>query len=130
MGFPGLPGHLQEGNSCPILVCNLFSIMGLVVTCDQVPSPTAEIPVFSTSLWLCTEWDLLGVVLGTVYLVLLIRSKVVRLEESLAPASSRDHPLQLRPVAFPVQLGRQCRTGTDGFRPGSKLVLVVFCGCK
>lgn len=40
MGFPGLPGHLQEGG--PILVCNLFSLMGLLVTCDQLPSPTEQ----------------------------------------------------------------------------------------
>lgn len=83
----GFPGHLQEGG--PILVCNLFSCLGLPVTRDQLPSPAAEISLLSTSLWLCTEWDPLGVPMGTMYLVLLIRSKVARLEESLAPASSQ-----------------------------------------
>lgn len=63
--------------------------MGLLVTCDQLPSPTADISVFSTSLGLCTEWDPLGVVMGAMCLVLLIRSKVVRLEKPLAPASSQ-----------------------------------------
>lgn len=105
MAFPGLPGHLQEGG--PILVCNLFSLMGLLVTCEQLPSPTAEITVFSTSLCLCAEWDPVGVVMGTKYLVLLIRSEVFRLEESLAPASSQGPSLESSSDLwlFPFSLG-------------------------
>lgn len=93
--------------------------MGLLVTCDQLPLPAAEISVFSTSFWLCTEWDLLGVPVGAMYLVLLIRSEVARLDLWLLPLP-RGHREQLRPVAFPIQLGRQCRTGTEGIKPGSE----------
>lgn len=46
---PGIPGHLQV--RAPVLVCNLFSLIGLLVTCDQLPSSTEErLPEFSTSL--------------------------------------------------------------------------------
>lgn len=57
----------------PILVRNLFPPVGLLVTCDQLPSPTKEtylrFPPPLMNLWLCTGQDPPGVVMVTRNLV-------------------------------------------------------------
>lgn len=105
----GLPGHLQVGE--PILVYNLISLIGLLVTCDQLPSSTEEgyvhFPPPLMHLWLCAGQDPPGVVMETMYLVPLIGSRVVRVAVVLAGGVSGSYLLagtipceQLRPVAL------------------------------
>lgn len=108
LGFPGLPGHLQERD--PILVCNLFSLLSLTVTCDQLPSPTEQ-------RYLCFPPPFGSVQSGygdhVFSSVNQIQScQAVRVSGScLFPRTIPRE--QLRTVAFPIQLGRQCRTGAD-----------------
>lgn len=105
-GFPGTCRWRE-----PILVYNLISLIGLLVTCGQLPSSTEEgylhFPPPLMHLWLCTGQDPPGVVMETMYLVPLIGSRVVRVAVVLAGGVSGSHLLpgtipceRLRPVAL------------------------------
>lgn len=99
----------------PTLLASLLSLVGLLVVCDQLPSSIEgrylHFPPPSMNLWLCTGQDPLGGLTGTMYLVPLIRSEVVRvtfkLEESLAPVSSQglSHVSGSDLWVFPVSSG-------------------------